>query len=95
MNLGQIFSQLVAAAKADEEKALLPLIATAATNLAVNPTAVNFVAQGSLLLSGAVAAQPGIGQDVLKDLATAVNTELQSLIAAQPATTAKTVAVAK
>jgi hypothetical protein len=80
MNLSQVFSELLAAAKSDEEKALLPLIAAAATNIAVNPTAPNFVAQGSALLAGAIAAQPGIAQDIIKDLALVINTEAQSLI---------------
>lgn len=80
MNLAQFFSSLVAAAKADEEKALLPILVTTATSIAANPTAANFVASGAGLLAGAIAAQPNIGQDLLKDLATAIETEAQTLV---------------
>lgn len=83
MNLGAVFKELLAAAKADEGKALLPLIGAAATSLATNPTAANGVVQGSKLLADAIAAQPNIGQDILKDLATVVNTEAQLLLAAK------------
>jgi hypothetical protein len=88
MNVGQIFAQIVAAAKLDEEKALVPLIGAAATNIAANPVAANFVVQGTQLLTGIIAAQPNIGQDLLKDLAAQINTDLQGVIAAQPTVTA-------
>jgi hypothetical protein len=80
MNLANIFSQIIAAAKLDEEKALLPLIAATAMNIATNPTGINIVAQGTQLLQGAIAAQPNIGQSLLKDLATVINTEAQALL---------------
>jgi hypothetical protein len=79
MNLGIVFKELLAAAKADEGKTLLPLIANAATSLAGNPTAQNGVAQGAKLLADAVAAQPNIGQDILKDLAVIVSAEAAAL----------------
>lgn len=79
MNLGSVFKELLAAAKADEGKALLPLIANTATSLATNPTAANGVAQGAKLLADAVAAQPNIGQDILKDLAAIISTETTAL----------------
>lgn len=85
MNLGSVFKELVAAAKADEGKVLLPLIANVATSVASNPTGINIVAQGTSLLEGAVAAQPNIGQDILKDLASVINAEAQALLAAPKA----------
>jgi hypothetical protein len=82
VNLSQIFSSLVAAAKTDEEKALLPLVAAVATSIATNPTGLNIVAQGNAFLAGAISVQPNIGQALLKDLATVINTEAQALLSA-------------
>jgi hypothetical protein len=86
MNLSLIFQMLVLAAKSSEEKALLPLVAVAATSIAANPTGLNIVAQGNAFLAGAISAQPNIGQALLKDLATVINTEAQALLSAPSAT---------
>lgn len=82
MNIGSVFKELITSAKSDAEKELLPLIATAATNLAANPTSLNIALQGNLLLVGAAAKLPTIGQEVLQQLAAVVNAELESAIAA-------------
>jgi len=67
--LSSVFSGLLAAVKSEEEQALLPPLAAMFNNVALNPTTANFVAQGNLFLSEAIAAQAKIGQDVLKSIA--------------------------
>lgn len=71
--LSEIFSSVVALVKSEEEKTLLPQLATAIENIAANPTMPNVVAQGNLLLTEAIADQTKIGQDALKALADAVS----------------------
>lgn len=80
--LSQAFDAVVALVKSEEEKALLPQLATALTNVAANPTLVNAVAQGNLLLTEVIADQSKIGQDALKQLAESVS---NAAVAAVPA----------
>lgn len=71
--LGPIVQSLVAVAKADFGSKVLPLIATAAQNLANNPTALNLAAQLTILNAGILGAAPGLIQDELKGLADAIS----------------------
>lgn len=80
--LSQAFDAVVALVKSEEEKALLPQLATALQNVAANPTLVNAVAQGNLLLTEVIADQSKIGQDALKQLAESVS---NAAVAAVPA----------
>lgn len=79
-----IFQSAVALAKSDEEKMLLPQLATALQNIASNPLAANIVAQGNLLLVEAMSDQLKVGQDVLQSIANAVS---NAAVAAVPAKT--------
>lgn len=79
-----IFQSAVALAKSDEEKMLLPQLATAMQNIASNPLAANIVAQGNLLLVEAMSDQLKVGQDVLQSIANAVS---NAAVAAVPAKT--------
>lgn len=80
--LSQAFDAVVALVKNEEEKALLPQLATVMQNVAANPTLVNAVAQGNLLLTEVIADQSKIGQDALKQLAESVS---NAAVAAVPA----------
>jgi hypothetical protein len=71
--LSQAFDSVIALIKSEEEKMLLPQLATAIQNVAANPTLINAVAQGNLLLTEAIADQSKIGQDALKQLAESVS----------------------
>lgn len=81
MNLSAIIAALVAVAKADAAKGLLPVLATFFNSVATNPTEINFVVQLSQLQVAVLAALPGIAQDELKTIATLLNTEAQALLA--------------
>ena len=85
MTLSQIIASLIAIAKADAAKEALPALAAFFTSFSSNPTAINMVAQLAQLEVSLLAALPGIEQDVLKELATLVNTEAQALLAPKPA----------
>lgn len=71
--LGNLFDSVIALVKSEEEKLLLPQLATALQNIAGNPTLANAVAQGNLLLVEAIADQVKIGQDALVALANSVS----------------------
>lgn len=79
MNLNAIIVQLLAIAKNDALKSVLPLLAQFFTSISTDPTALNIAAQLASLEVGILAALPGIAQDELKGLADIVNTELQTL----------------
>lgn len=76
--LGNVVQTLVAVAKADFGSKILPLIATAAQNLASNPNGINAAAQLVNLQSGILAALPGIAQDELKAISDAINVAVQN-----------------
>ncbi|MGH8260468.1 MAG: hypothetical protein ACREUG_12350 [Steroidobacteraceae bacterium] len=71
--LSAAFDAVVALVKSEEERALLPQLATALENIAGNPTMPNAIAQGNLLLTEVIADQTKIGQDALKQLAESVS----------------------
>lgn len=71
--LSQAFDAVIALVKSEEEKAVLPQLATALQNIAANPTLINAVAQGNLLLTEVIADQGKIAQDALKQLAESVS----------------------
>lgn len=85
MNLASIISSLVAVAKADAAKAVLPALAAFFNSVATNPTEINFVAQLAQLQVAVISALPGIAQDELKALATILNNEAQALLAPKAA----------
>lgn len=80
MNISQIVSQLIAVAKADAAKTILPLLAAFFTSIATNPTAINVTAQVAKLQVDLIAALPSIELDVLKQLASILNAEAQALL---------------
>lgn len=84
--LSQAFDSVIALVKSEEEKAILPQLATAIQNIASNPTLANAVAQGNLLLTEVIADQGKIAQDALKQLAEAVS---NAAVAAVPPVAAK------
>jgi hypothetical protein len=95
VNIAQILSQLVAIAKTDLNKQLLPIIAAFFSSIATNPTALNITQQLAKAEVDLLAALPSIGQDVLAQLAGLVNAQAQTLLATAvapavviPATTA-------
>jgi len=71
--LSQAFDAVIALVKSEEEKIVLPQLATALQNIAANPTMVNAVAQGNLLLTEVIADETKIGQDALKQFAESVS----------------------
>jgi hypothetical protein len=71
--LSQAFDAVVALVKSEEEKIVLPQLATALQNIAANPTMINVVAQGNLLLTEVIADEMKIGQDALKQFAESVS----------------------
>ena len=80
MNITQILQQLIAIAKMDAAKAALPAIAAFFNNIASNPTAVNVTVQLAELQVALIAAVPGIEQDLLKQIATVISTEAQTIL---------------
>ena len=65
--------------KTAEERALLVPLAALSTNYAANPTGLNFIAQASLALTQAEAAQPGILQNEIGEIATLLSQVASSL----------------
>lgn len=80
MNPSQILTQLLALAKTDAAKTVLPLLQAFLTSVVANPTQLNLVAQVAKFEADFLAAIPGIGQDILKDLAQLVNAEAELLL---------------
>lgn len=86
--LSTIAADIITVFKNDELKTVAPMLGNFLNSIAANPTALNIAAQAALLNSQVIAAQTDIGQDVLKSLASLVNTQVQALVAAQaPAAT--------
>lgn len=71
--LSQAFASVAALVKSEEERLVLPQLATAIQNIAANPTLVNVVAQGNLLLTEVISSEIKIGQDALKQLAESIS----------------------
>lgn len=82
MNISQILAQLIAIAKTDINKELLPILAAFFTNISTNPTTINITAQLAKAEVDLLATLPSIGQDVLQQLAQLVNAEAQQLLTA-------------
>lgn len=82
--LSQAFDSVIALVKSEEEKAVLPQLATAIQNIASNPTLINAIAQGNLLLTEIISDQGKIAQDALKQLAESVS---NAAVAAVPPVT--------
>jgi hypothetical protein len=80
-----IFQDVATLIKTEEGQKALPLLATAITNVAANPTLINAEAQGGSFLAQLIAQEIGIGQDVLKLVAS----DVTALAAANAATPAK------
>lgn len=68
-----IFQDVLNLIKTEEGQKAVPLLANALTNVAGNPTAVNVTAQAGQFLAGLIVAEIGIGQDVLKKIASDVS----------------------
>lgn len=80
MNPKIVIQELWNLVKADGAKTVLPLLQTFLTSIAGNPTQINFLAQLAKFEVDFLAAVPGIGQDVLKDLIGLINQEAQALL---------------
>jgi len=78
MNLGQLFAQLWAVIKQDEAQVILPALAKFFDSVAKNPTAINFAAAFAQLQVDVLAAQPGIEQSVLAEIAAVVDQAAQA-----------------
>ena len=85
MNLGSIFTEILTAAKS-EEQSLLPLVGTAVTSVIANPTEAGAINAGvQLLLSALGTAEPA----VIQGLATAINAGISDLVTKATAAAAK------
>lgn len=82
-NIGTILQGIIAAVKSDAEAKALPLLAAFFSSVAGNPTALNVVAQLSVLNVGLIALGPALGQEILTDISSALNAEIAALVAAQ------------
>lgn len=82
--LSSFVDGLIAATKTAEEQALLPAIATAAENIAANPSIANGVAQLNVLLAEAIAAQGKVAQTDLQYIATQAAALAQSVVTPAP-----------
>lgn len=80
MDLGQLFAQVWAIIKADENKVLLPALAKFFNSVAGNPTAINFAASLAQLNVDVLAAQPNIAQQALAAIAAVVNQAAQNAL---------------
>jgi len=80
MNLAQLFQQLLAIAKTDELKVILPALAAFFSSIASNPNGINVTAALAKLQVDVMAAQPGIAQDILQQVAAVVNQAAQGLL---------------
>lgn len=85
LSISAVAQSILAIAKADAAKTILPLIVTFTNSIATNPSAVNVAAQVAAFQFGAVAALPGLAQAELVALAGLVNAEAQALLAPVPA----------
>lgn len=85
MDLKALFEQLLAIAKADELKVILPALANFFNSVSGNPTAANWVVQFTALQAAVIAAQPGIQQAMLQQIAQAVNQAAAALLTPKPA----------
>jgi hypothetical protein len=85
MNISEALQQLISLAKTDALKAALPALATFLSNIAANPSGLNIAAQLAKLQIDLITALPGIEQDLLKQIATIIQTEAQALLSKAPA----------
>lgn len=89
MSIGQAVSGIVAIVKMDGAKVILPALASFLNDVAANPSGLNLTVKLAKLQIDVIAALPSIETDVLKQLATEINNEAQTLLApAMPATPA-------
>lgn len=80
-----IFKDIFNLIKTEEGQKALPLVATAVTSVAANPTLVNAQAQGGLLLAQLISAEIGIGQDALKAIAADITASAVAVASPAPA----------
>lgn len=79
-----IFQDVLSLIKTEEGQKALPMLATAITNVAGNPTILNAQAQAGLFLAGLITAEIGIGQDALKKVAADVTAAAAAQVVVQP-----------
>jgi hypothetical protein len=77
-----ILAALIAVAKTDAQKLVLPLLSNFLSSIANNPTEINIVAQLASFEAGLLAVLPTIEQDELKALSVILQTEATSLLSA-------------
>jgi hypothetical protein len=82
MNIAAILQQLIAIAKMDAAKTALPAIAAFFNSIASNPTAINVTVQLAELQVALIASLPTIEQDILKQIASVISTEAQTIATA-------------
>jgi len=83
--LGTFFQQVLTAVKTDVIKDALPVINAFLVSIEKNPSQANVVAQAMAFEVNLLAALPNLQVDVTKDVATLVQTELNTLLAAEAA----------
>lgn len=86
MNLGALLQQILTAVKNDALKTALPIINNFFQSVSANPSQSNIVAQLAALQVNLLAAIPNLEESVAKDVATIMQTEVNTLVG----TTAKT-----
>lgn len=79
-----ILQGLIAVAKGDAAKLILPLLSNFLQSIGNNPSEINIIAQLASFEAGVLAVLPTIGQDEVKELATLLQQEATQLLAAQP-----------
>jgi hypothetical protein len=76
MNIGQVVSQLIAIAKADELAALLPALAAFFSSISVDHTVINLQLQLGKLEAAVLAAQPGVATAVLQQISADIQAQV-------------------
>jgi glycerol-3-phosphate responsive antiterminator len=69
MNLSELISNLIAAARSDLNKAALPALAAFFNSIATDTTAINITVQLAKLNADLIAALPGIERSILAGIA--------------------------
>jgi hypothetical protein len=82
-NISTVLAPLIAIAKQDTAKLILPQLITFLTSISTNPNEVNILASVAKLEVDVLAALPTIAQDELKALAQIIQTEATALLAAK------------
>lgn len=80
-NISTVISDLIATVKADEAKVIQAPLAAFFQSISTNPSALNIAAQVALFNAQFVAAQSGVEQSILAQLASVVSTQVAAAAA--------------